>query len=358
MVPRHQEAQGILDRCENRSLQGVAAMRTVLLRRAKRLGLLAATLLVLVQPAAGAEGNTRKVGVVAVVSVDAASRSPAFKRFADAVRASAPDLDISFELRSAEGKNDRYPQIVSELVQQQVDVIFAGPGAAALASKHVTTTVPVVFMIAANPVTLGLVESLEKPGGNITGLYEERADFGSKRIALLKDLVPRARTIGVLWDGSWPDAAGSEMAREAEKAILAAGARAVIVAVRGPDDLERAFSLLNQAQVDGLVVEQGPVFYFQAKKLADLAAGAKLAAVYPSSVYTQVGGLASFGPDLADNTQRMGGHVGKILKGANPAELAVEHTEKTQLIVNARAAKDLGIAIPPQLRARADSVIE
>ena len=148
------------------------------------------------------------------------------------------------------------------------------------------------------------------------------------------------------------------MARESEKAILAAGARAVIVAVRGQDDLERAFSVLNQAQVDGLLVEQGPVFIFQAKKLADLAAGAKLAAIYPLSLYTQAGGLASFGPDPADNYLRMAGHVGKILKGANPAELPVEHAERTQLIVNARAAKDLGIAIPPQVRARADSIIE
>ena len=132
----------------------------------------------------------------------------------------------------------------------------------------------------------------------------------------------------------------------------------MIVAVRGPDDLERAFSVLKQARVDGLLVEAGPVFVFQAKKLADLAAGAKLAAIYPLALHTQAGGLASFGQDLADNFQRMAGHIGKILKGANPAELPVEHTERTQLIVNASAAKDLGIAISPQVRARADSIIE
>jgi putative ABC transport system substrate-binding protein len=282
-----------------------------------------------------------------------------FKRFTDAIRASAPDLNISFEWRSAEGKNDRYPQIVTDLVQQQVDVIFAGPAPAAVAAQQVTTTVPVVFMTVANPVTLGLVKSLEKPGGNITGLYEERSDFPSKRIALLKEMVPQAKTIGILWDAlSWAEPVGSEMAGETEKAVLAAGARAVIVAVRGPDDLERAFSLLKQAEVDGLVVEQGPVFIFQAKKLADLAAGAKIPAIYPLSNYTQAGGLASFGPDLADNFQRMAGYVGKILKGANPADLPVERTEKTHLIVNGKAAKDLGIAIPPQVRARADSIIE
>ena len=334
-------------------------MHTALLHRSKRLWLLVSTLLVLVQPAAWAEGNMRKVGVVTISSVDAASRSPAYKRFTDTIRASAPDLNISFEWRSADGRNDRYPQIMTDLAQQKVDVIFAVPGPAAVAAQRATTTVPVVFMIAANPVTLGLVKSLEQPGGNITGLYEERPDFPSKRITLLKEMAPQAKTIGILWDAlSWAEPVASEMVRETEKAILAAGARAVTVAVRGPDDLERAFSLLKQAQADGLVVEQGPVFIFHAKKLADLAAEAKIAAIYPLSIYTQAGGLASFGPDLADNLERMGGYVGKILKGANPADMPVERTEKTLLIVNGKAAKDLGIAIPPQVLARADSIIE
>ena len=282
-----------------------------------------------------------------------------FKRFTDAIRATVPDLNVTFELRSAEGKNDRYPQIVSDLVQQKVDVILAFPGPAAVAAQQVTTTVPVVFMIAANPVTLGLVKSLEKPGGNITGLYEELPDFQSKRMALLKEMVPQAKTIGILWDAhAWEERVGSEMARRTEKAVLAAGARAVIVAVRGPDDLERAFSLLKQAQVDGLLVEQGPVFIFQAKKLAELAAEAKLPAIYPWSSFTQAGGLASVGPDLAGNLQHTAGYIGKILKGANPADLPVEGSEKTVLTVNSKAAKDLGIAVPPQVRARADSVVE
>ncbi len=334
-------------------------MHTALLHRSKRLWLLVSTLLVLVQPAAWAEGNMRKVGIVTIASVDVASRSPVFKRFTDAIRASVPGLNITFEWRSAEGKSDRYPQIVTDLVQQQVDVIIAGPGAAAVAAQQVTTTVPVVFIIAANPVTLGLVKSLEKPGGNITGLYEERPDFPSKRIALLKEMVPQAKTIGILWDvHSWGERVGSEMARRTEKAVLAAGARAEVVAVKGPDDLEQAFSLLKQAQVDGLLVEQSPVFIFQAKKLAELAAEAKLPAIYPLSNYTQAGGFASLGPNLTDNLQHAAGYIGKILKGANPVDLPVEGSEKTFLTVNSKAAKDLGIAIPPQVQARADSIIE
>jgi len=334
-------------------------MHTTLLHRSKRLWLFVSTLLVLVQPAAWAQENARKVGIVTVLNVDAASRTPALMRVMDIIRASVPGQNVTFELRSAEGKNDRYPQIVSDLVQHQVDVILATPGPAALAARQVTTSVPVVFMIAANPVTLGLVKSLERPGGNITGVYEERPDFPSQRIALLKEMVPQAKTIGILWDAdSWPELAGSEMARETEKAILAAGGRAVIVSVKGADDLERALSILNQAQVDGLVVEQNPAFYLQAKKLVELAARAKIPAIYPSSNYAQAGGLASLGPDLADNLQHVAAYVGKILNGAKPADLPIQRTEKTLLMVNSKAAKDLGIAIPPQVRARADSIIE
>ena len=249
--------------------------------------------------------------------------------------------------------------MVTDLVQQRVDVIFALPGPSAVAAQQVTTTVPVVFMIAANPVTLGLVKSLEKPGGNITGVYEELPDFQSKRMALLMEMVPQAKTIGILWDAhSWGERAGSEMARRAEKAVLAAGARAEIVDVRGPDDLERAFSLLKQAEVDGLLVEQGPLFIFQAKKLVELAAKAKIPAIYPLDNYTQAGGFASLGGDFANNLQHASGYIEKILKGANPADLPVEGSEKTFLMVNSKAAKDLGIPIPPQVRSRANSIIE
>jgi len=277
----------------------------------------------------------------------------------DTIRASFPDQNVTFEFRSAEGKSDRYSQMVTDLVQQHVDVIFAQPGSSVMAAQQITSTVPIVFMIAANPATLGLVKSLERPGGNITGVYEELPDFQSRRMALLTEMVPQAKTIGILWDAySWGERAGSEMARRAEKAVLAAGARAETVDVRGPDDLERAFSLLKQAKVDGLLIEQSPLFIVQGKKLAELAAMAKIPAIYPLDNYTQAGGLASFGPDFANNVLHSIGYVEKILKGANPADLPVEGSEKTFLTVNSKTAKELGIAIPPQVRARANSIIE
>jgi putative ABC transport system substrate-binding protein len=331
-------------------------MRTTLQHCSKRLWLVVSTLLVFVQPAAWAEGNMHKVGIVSFFSLD---RSPNLKRAMDTFRASDTGQNVTFEFRIAEGKSDRYPQMVTDLVGQHVDVIFAVPGPSAIAAQQVTSTVPVVFMIAANPVTLGLVKSLEKPGGNLTGVYEELPDFQSKRMALLTEMVPQAKTIGILWDAqSWGERVGSEMARRAEKAVVAAGARAEIVAVSGPDDLERAFSLMKQAQVDGLLIEQGPLFIFHAKKLVELAAKARIPAIYPSSNYIQAGGLASLGPDFADNFRRVFGYIEKILKGANPADLPVESSEKTSLLVNSKAAKDLGIPIPPQVQTRADSIIE
>ena len=332
------------------------ALATRTAATAKRLWLLVCTLLVLVQPAAWAEGNTRKVGIVSFFGLD---RSPTLKRAMDTIGASFPGQNVTFEFRSAEGKSDRYPQMVTDLVQQDVAVIFALPGPSAVAAQQATTTVPVVFMIAANPVTLGLVKSLEKPGGNITGVYEELPDFQSKRMALLTEMVPQAKKIGILWDAhSWGERAGSEMARRAEKAVLAAGARAEIVDVRGPDDLERAFSLLKQAEVDGLLIEQSPLFIFQAKKLVELAAKAKIPAIYPLDNYTQAGGFASLGGDFANNVQHSFGYIEKILKGANTADLPVEGSEKTFLTVNSKTAKDLGIPIPPQVQSRANRIIE
>jgi len=170
------------------------------LQHRSKLWLIVSTLLVLVQPAAWAEGNMRKVGMVTLFNIDPASPPPPIKRMIDTIRAFVPGQNVTFAMQGADGKSDRYPQVVTDLVQQHVDVIFALPGPSAVAAQQVTTTVPVVFMIAANPVTLGLVKSLEKPGGNITGLYEELPDFQSKRMALLKEMVPQAKTIGILWD--------------------------------------------------------------------------------------------------------------------------------------------------------------
>jgi putative ABC transport system substrate-binding protein len=338
---------------------GYATMHTNVRHRSSRLWSLVSTLLVFGQPVVAGEGNMRKVGIVAITSVETASRAPWFKRLTETISASVPDQNITFELRSAEGNNDRYPQIIADLIQHGVDVIIAGAAPAAVAARKATSTVPIVFLSAPNPVALGLVQSLEKPNGNATGVYEELREFPNNRMALVKELVPHAKTIGILWDlHTWGELAGGEMARQSEKAVLVAGARAEIVSVKEPDDLERAFSVLKHAPVDALFVEQSPVFILQARKLVKLAAEANIPVIYSLSNYPQAGGLASLGGDLDYNLQRVADYVAKVLKGANPADLPVERSQKTLLVINARAASDLGIAIPPQVRMRADSIIE
>jgi ABC-type uncharacterized transport system substrate-binding protein len=331
-----------------------------LLHFSRRLTLLVPTFLVLLgQPAAWAEERIYKVGILLTVS--AASPPPLYRQFTDALRALGyiPDRNVRFEYRGSEGKNDRFPQLVTDLVQQHVDVILAGPAPAARAAQQITSTVPVVFSISADPVALGLVKSLEKPGGNMTGLTEEAPDFWAKRIGLLKEIIPQTKKIGILWDANaFGEQVGLEMARKTEQAVQAAGAQAEIVAARGSEDLERAFSSLKQAQVHGLLVEPSPMFFLQAKHMVELAAATKIPTIYPWPQFTQAGGLASLGPDLAENFRRAAGYVDKILKGANPGDLPVGHSEKRLLMVNAKAAKDLGISIPPQVLARADSVIE
>jgi len=320
----------------------------------RRLGLLVSTfLLVLGQPTAWAEGPTRKVGIVTSISLDAASRSPLLKQFTDAVRASVPDQNITFEFRSAEGKNERYPQIILDLVRQRANVIWVGPIPAAVAAQQLGVTVPVVFQIGVNPVTLGLIKGLERPGTHMTGLYEESVDYPSRRIGLLKELVPRAKALGILWDAqTWGEEVGIEMARENELAALAAGAQATIVPVRGPDDLQRAFSSLRQAQVDGILVAQSPAFFAQARLMAELASQAKIPTIYPTPNYAEAGGFASLGLDLEDAFRLEAGYIGRILKGTNPADMPVLRPERTVITVNAKAARELGIFIPPQIQAR------
>ncbi len=332
-----------------------------LLHLSKRLTLLAPAFLVLLgQPTAWSEERIYKVGIL--VTTSAASPPPLYRQFTDALRALGyiPDRNVTFEYRGSEGKNDRFPLLVTDLVQQQhVDVIFSGAAPAIRAAKQITSAVPVVFLIATDPVALGLVKSLEKPDGNMTGLTEEAPDLSAKRTALLKEIIPQTKKIGILWDANaFGEQIGLEMARKTEQAVRAAGVQAEIVAVRGSEDLQRAFSSLKQAQVDGLLVEPSPMFFGQAKLMVELAAVTKIATIYPWPQFTQAGGLASLGADLDEYMRRAAGYVDKILRGANPGDLPVGYSDKFLLVVNVKAAKDLGISITPQVQARADRVIE
>lgn len=335
-------------------------MCVVCLQRPRHLLLLGSILLfMLAQPNAWAEGQMRKVGIVTLLSADAASRSPLIKQLTDAIRASVPEQNVTFEFRSAEGRNDRYPQIINDLLQQRVDVIWTGAFPAAVAVKQLGVPVPVVFSIAVDPVVLGLVKSLERPGTTMTGMHEDPPAYLSDRMALFREMGVQLKTIGILWDAeTWSEQIGREIARSAESAVGDAGARAVVVAVNGAGDLQRAFSSLKQAQVDGILVAQSPIFYFEAKKLAALAAEAKIPAIYPSANFAEAGGFAALGVDLVAALQLEGGYVGRILKGERPADLPILRPEKSLLTINAKAVRQLGIAIPRQIQKRANRLID
>lgn len=298
-----------------------------------------------------------RVGILGSVS----SPSPLMRQFTDELRTLGyvPGQNITFEYRGSDGKNERFPQLVSDLVQQKVDVIFSIPAPATLAAKQVTSSVPVVFTIGADPVALGLVSSMEKPGGNLTGITEESPELPGKRAALLKEVVPQAKKVGIVWDpNAYGEKVGMEMVSEAEQAARGLGLEVENVAVRGPADLENAFTTLTHAHVDGLLVEPSPMFFFQAKRMADLAAKSRIPAIYPWPQSAQAGGLMSLGADLADNFRRAASYVDKILKGAAPGDLPVGRADKFVLVINTKAAIDLGLTIPQTLLARADRVIE
>jgi putative ABC transport system substrate-binding protein len=311
------------------------------------------------QPEALAQSAQKvyRVGILGQTS----SPSRLAQQFTDELRALGyvPGQNSVFEYRGSEGKNERFGQLVSDLIEQKVDVIFSQTTPGTRAAKQVTSSVPIVFTTGADPVALGLVNSLEKPGGNLTGVAQESPELPGKRVALLKEVAPQAKKLGILWVEAFVgEKLGREMAAKTEQAARAIGTEAEVIAVRGPADLENAFASLARARVDGLVVEPGAMSLFQASRIAELAAKHKIPTIYQGPTFTQAGGLMAMGPDPTEAFRRAAGYVDKILKGAAPSDLPVGHTEKDLLVIHTKAARDLGLTIPQSLLTRADRVIE
>jgi len=267
--------------------------------------------------------------------------------------------NVVIEYRDAQGKLERLPALAAELVALKVDVIFAPGTQHALAAKQATTSIPVVFADIADPVARGLVTSLARPGGNITGLANLQTDLVGKWLELLKQAVPRLNQVAFLWEpGYLPERAQRDLQERAEAAAKAAGVRLRFVEVRGSADLDRAFSDMVRARVDALIVWGGIMFIYERQRIAELAAKNRLPGAYTMSEFVDAGGLLSYAPNIADNFRRAAGYVDKILKGAKPADLPVEQPTKFELVVNLKTAKALGLTIPPSLLQRADRVIE
>jgi putative ABC transport system substrate-binding protein len=268
--------------------------------------------------------------------------------------------NLVIEYRDAEGKPERLPALAAELVALKVDVIVTGGGTpTALAAKQATRTLPIVFAFAADPVTSGLVTSLARPGGNITGLSILTTELVGKCLELLKQAVPGVSRVAVLWSpGALGERTEKDMLKGADVAGRALGVRLQFVEARGPADFDRAFADMTKARTGALTVLPSAMFVNERRRLVDLAAKNRLPAVYPWREFVDAGGLMSYGPNVADLFRRAATYVDKILKGAKPADLPVEQPTKFELVINLKTAKALGLTIPPSLLGRADEIIQ
>ena len=266
---------------------------------------------------------------------------------------------VVIEYRDAEGKYDRLPARAAELVALKVDVIVAADTPAALAAKQATRTLPIVFIGAGDPVTIGLVTSLARPGGNVTGLSLLAPELVGKRLELLKQAVPGVGRVAALWQpGFVGERTEKDMLKEVEVAARALGVRLQFVEARGPADFDRAFSDMTRARADALTVLGSAMFANERRRVVDLAAKNRLPGVYGFREYVDAGGLMAYGPNVADLFQRAATYADKILKGAKPGDLPVEQPTKFELVLNLKTAKALGLTIPQSVLVRADQVIE
>ena len=267
--------------------------------------------------------------------------------------------NVVIEYRDAKGQFERLSALAAELVAFKVDVIVTGGTPAALAAKQATGTLPVVFAAPGDPVTSGLVASLARPGGNVTGLSSFAPELVGKCLEQLKQAVPGVDRVAALWQpGGLGKRTDKDVLKEAEVAALALGVRLQFVEARGPESFDRAFSEMTKARAGAVTVLPGSMFVNERRRLVDLAAKNRLPAVYPWREGVADGGLMSYGPDLADLFRRAASYVDRILKGARPADLPVEQPTKFELVINLKTAKALGLTIPPSVLARADQIIQ
>jgi len=260
--------------------------------------------------------------------------------------------NIVIEYRYAQGN---LPALAAELVRLKVDVIVSAGPAPTRSAKEATVTIPIVMTQDPDPIGNGFVASLARPGGNITGLSSLASEISGKRLELLKEIVPRLSRVAVFGDSTFP---GNEQAlRETELAAGAFGVQLQYLDVLGPKDIETAFRAASKGRTDAVLVLGGPVFNSHRTQLAELAVKSRLPAIYHQSEYVEAGGLMVYGVSIADLYRRAATYVDKILKGTKPADLPVEQPTKFEFIINLKAAKQIGLTIPPNVLSRADKVI-
>jgi len=279
----------------------------------------------------------------------------------DAFRQSLRELgyvegkSIVIERRHAEGKSDHLPALAAELVRLKVDVIVTSGPTATRPAKEATSTIPIVMTFDDDPVGSGFVASLARPGRNVTGLSTLSPEISGKQLELLKEIVPRLARVAVIGTSSREGTAQS--LKELQPAADAFGVRVQYLDIQDPKDIESIFRAASKGRADAILVLQSPVFNSHRAQIADLALKSRLPATYPRREFVEDGGLMSYGVSIFDLDRRAAIYVDKILKGAKPAELPVEQPTKFEFVINLKAAKQIGLTIPPNVLARADRVI-
>jgi putative ABC transport system substrate-binding protein len=265
--------------------------------------------------------------------------------------------NVAIEYRWAEGRYDRLPAMAADLVGRKVDLIATSGGpSSAQAAKIATATIPITFVLGTDPVELGLVASLARPGGNLTGVSMLMTELNAKRLELLSELVPQARVIALLVNPNYPGAEG--IVREMQEAARATGVQVLNLKARTEGEIDAAFTTLIQRHVDALVVGNDPFFDNRTEQFVALASRHAVPAIYDQREFPDSGGLMSYGTSLSAVYRQLGISAGNILNGAKPADLPVEQPTKFELVINLKTAKALGLTVPQSLLQRADEVIE
>jgi len=300
--------------------------------------------------------RAHRIGILMTTPI---SRLPVLDAFLEEMRnrGYVQERNLSIEYRSTDpDRLDRLPELATDLVRGKVDIIFAIATGPAQAAQNATKTIPIVFVNASDPVNAGLVSSLGRPGGNLTGLTNTAPDLSAKRLQLLKEMLPEISRIALIWNAS--NAHIARQVSETEAAARALKVQLQVVAIRSPNDFETAFSVITKARAAGLVVIQDVLTGAYRERIVALAIRHRLPMISELRNFADSGALLTYGPSGPDAGRRAAHFVDKILKGAKPADLPVEQPTKFELVINLKTAKALGLTIPPSVLGRADQIIE
>ena len=308
--------------------------------------------------ASGQQPRSRVVGFLGFGSVEAAkfTFAPAQRQLADMGFVEGRNLIV--EYRCADNQEGRLLDLANELVQLQVDAIAVYSGQAVAAAKAATTSIPIIFFTGFDPVASGFVASLSRPSGNVTGISALNVEVLAKRLEMLRELLPGARSIALLYAPTNLVAGGERVPRELELAANALSVKLLPAEVSQPEDFEAAFAKLAGAQADGVLVSADAVMFANREALVGVASRYRIPAAYPTREFAALGGLVSYGTNYAEASRQVGEYIGRVLNGERPDDLPVRQVTNLHLVINMQTAKTLGLAIPVPLLARADEVIE